>query len=55
MLNLVQHPIFILKMFGFREEPHCEAPSLDLLLLLHFDIGRVKFLCAGYDHAFDLF
>ena len=55
MLILVQHPIFILKMFYFREEPHCEAPSLVFFSFIHLDIGWVKFLSSGYDHTFDLF
>jgi hypothetical protein len=55
MLILVQHPIFILKMSYFREEPHCEAPSLVFFSFLHLDVGRVKFLRAGHRHPFDLF
>ena len=55
MLILVQHPLFILKMFYFREEPHGEAPPLDLFSFLHLNISRVKFLGSGHHHPFNLF
>ena len=54
MLNLIQHLVFISKMFYPREEPRLEALP-GFLLLLHLNIVRVEFLCAGYDHAFNLF
>jgi hypothetical protein len=53
MLDLMQHLVFILKISYPREEPRLEAPP-GFLLLLHLNIGRVKFLCAGHDHPLDL-
>jgi hypothetical protein len=54
MLALVQHLVFILKISHPREEPRLEALP-GFLLLLHLNIGRIKLLGAGYDHAFNLF
>ncbi len=44
----------ILKISYPREEPHLEALP-GFLLLLHLNIGRIKFLSTSYDHALNLF